>query len=185
MVHKTLHLSSEFLLLIHPRVSNIPKCILNISWKPPVDPFVTLNTNDSTLGNKKFTWEMDHWILFTYSERLDLTSMSTFCVFFLTDQRLLHYSCPMNNTLRQMNDNPRVNSNFLIFFFFTIFSFQQNKQYPNAPIGLTTNNIAQLWAERQWLSLAWDAGINFLYIEVDSTFPDHMASAYALLICDC
>ena len=66
MVHKTLHLSSEFLLLIHPRVSNIPKCILNISWKPPVDPFVTLNTDDSTLGNKKFTWEMDHWILFTY-----------------------------------------------------------------------------------------------------------------------
>ena len=49
-----------------PRVSNIPKCILNISWKPPVDPFVTLNTDDSTLGNKKLTWEMDHWILFTY-----------------------------------------------------------------------------------------------------------------------
>ena len=66
IVHKTLHLSSEFLLLIHPRVSNIHKCILNISWKPPVDPFVTLNIDDSTLGNKKFTWEMDQWILFTY-----------------------------------------------------------------------------------------------------------------------
>ena len=52
MVHKTLHLSSEFL-LIHPRISNIPKCILNISWKPPVDPFVTINIDDSALGNKK------------------------------------------------------------------------------------------------------------------------------------
>ena len=124
MVHKTLHLSSEFL-LIHPRVSNIPKCILNISWKPPVDPFITLNIDDSALGNKKNSH--GKWISGFYSH-----------------------------------------------------------------IGLTTNNIAELWAVRQRLSLAWDAGINFLNIEVDSTlvikyltFLDHMALAFAYLICDC
>ena len=51
MLHRTLHLSSEYSLLIHPCKSSIPKCILNISWQPPVDPFVTLNINGSTLGN--------------------------------------------------------------------------------------------------------------------------------------
>ena len=40
--------------------------------------------------------------------------------------------------------------------------------------------------------MAWDAGINFLYIEVDSTlvikcltFPEDVALACAPLICDC
>lgn len=51
MLPRTLHLSLEYFLLIHPRKSSIPKCILNISWQPPVDPFFTLNTDGRTLGN--------------------------------------------------------------------------------------------------------------------------------------
>ena len=49
-------------------------------------------------------------------------------LFFFLDQRLLHCSWDMNGALRQMNSNPRVNNNFFI-----VFSFQQNKLYPNAP----------------------------------------------------
>ena len=33
-----------------------------------------------------------------------------------------------------MNSAKRMNSNFLNFFLFIVFSFQQNKQYPNEPI---------------------------------------------------
>ena len=41
------------------------------------------------------------------------------CVFFVfKDQRLLHYSWDMNNASRQMNSNPRVNSNFFTIFFY-------------------------------------------------------------------
>ena len=53
---------------------------------------------------------------------------NAFLAFFFFNQRLLHCSWDMNN--------PLVNSNFLLFFYcfqFSIFSFQQNKQYPNSP----------------------------------------------------
>ena len=72
MLHRTLHLSLEYFLLIHPRKSSIPKCILNISWQPPVDPFVTLNIDGSTFRQSRICWrwgsdkrlsrEMNHWI---------------------------------------------------------------------------------------------------------------------------
>ena len=41
-----------------------------------------------------------------------------FFFFFFTDQSLLHYSWDMNNASRQMNSNPRVNSNFFTIFFY-------------------------------------------------------------------
>ena len=51
--------------------------------------------------------------------------------FFLKDQHLLHCLWDMNSASKQMNSTPRVNSNFFIIFFI-VFSFQQNKRYPNA-----------------------------------------------------
>lgn len=37
-------------------------------------------------------------------------------------------------------------------------------------IWITSNNKAELWAVRQGLITAWDMGIKFLSVNVDSTF---------------
>lgn len=134
MLHRTLHLSSEYFLLVHPRKSSIPKCILNISWQPPVDPFVSLNIDGSTLGNPGYAGG--------------------------------------GGVIRDSQGR-------------WIIGFPPH-------IGLTTNNIAELWAVRQRLYMVRDAGIIILNIKVDSTFsykfltsPGDMALALAPLICDC
>ena len=46
---------------------------------------------------------------------------------------------PMNSLLKQMNSNPRVNRNY--FFYFLVFSFQQNKRYPNVLLVVTGWNF--------------------------------------------
>ena len=50
--------------------------------------------------------------------------------FFFFNQRLLHCSWDMNSAIKHMNSNQISNNNFFI-----IFSFQQNKRYPNTHIG--------------------------------------------------
>ena len=54
------------------------------------------------------------------------THASGVLAFFFLIQHLLHCSCPMNSAFSPMN------SNFLIIFVI-VFSFQQNKRYPNRP----------------------------------------------------
>ena len=53
-----------------------------------------------------------------------------FFSYFCWTQRLLHCSWDMNSVNIQMNNNFYVNSNQKLFFI--VFSFQQNKWYPNA-----------------------------------------------------
>ena len=66
-----------------------------------------------------------------------LFSSRVFSFFFLKDQCLVHCSCDMNSPPRHMNNKKRVNNNFshiYKLFCYSIFSFQQNKLYPNGPL---------------------------------------------------
>ena len=59
--------------------------------------------------------------------------VSFFSFFFFKDQYLVHCSWDMNSVPRHMNSKKRVNNKFLIIFLlFSVFNFQQNKQYPNS-----------------------------------------------------
>ena len=65
----------------------------------------------------------------TLSMRLGIDVASNVSPFFFFFQRFLHCSWDINSAFRLMNNNLRMNSNFFIY------CFQQNKQYPNGPLG--------------------------------------------------
>ena len=60
-------------------------------------------------------------------------------------------------------------------------------------VGLATNNMAELFAVRQGLAMAWSLGFKFIYLEFDSkvvinwlTNPNTSFSTNMMpLICDC